>query len=156
MQEDRGALVSLDGGARVTFALNPETFTDDKTTELASITIPGMSHPRLQFTGGGERTVSFTVSLHHSVSGNVEQAIHALQSWQYPQYSGGRLAKAPPRLLLIIGDVWPVEEWILRSCSVVRRRFDRRLDTWIADVSIELVEIVDVSADADDVRGYWG
>ena len=66
--ENQGAIADTGTGARVTFDINPESFEDSKDTDFASIHIPGMSHPRLQYTGGGERTLSFSVLLHKALT----------------------------------------------------------------------------------------
>ncbi len=150
--ENRGALVDVDNALRVTFDLNPESFEDSKDTEFASVAIPGMSHPKLQFTGGGERTLSFSVFLHYGATGNVPMAIRQLQSWQYPEYTNGRLTKAPPRLLVIFGDTWPDEQWVLTSCNIKRERFDKNLNCVFAVVDINLVQYIKESIDAGSVR----
>jgi len=151
--EDQGVLVDRGSGVRVKFDLNPEIFQDEKTTELASIGIPGMSHPKMQFTGGGERMLSFSIFLHYGATGDVPGAIRTLQSWQYPEYSGGRLTKPPAKLLLVFGDTWPDEQWALRSCSVTRQRFNKDLACTFAEVAVELVQIIETSVDAREVRG---
>ena len=152
MRENSGALVDTESAARITFSINPESFEDSKNTELAEIPIPGMSHPRLQFTNGGTRTISFTLFLHHGATEDVPKAIRLLQSWLYPEYDGGRLKKAPSRLLLIFGDTWPDEQWIMRTCNITRKRFDKELNCNFAEASIELVEYIEQSRDANEVR----
>ena len=150
--ENSGAIVDNENGIRVTFDLNPESFQDDKDTEFASIGIPGMSHPRVQYGGGGERTLSFSVILHAGATDDVPGAIRQLQSWQYAEYTGGRLSKAPPRLLIIFGQTWPDEEWVLRTCSVTRQQADKELNCILAEVALEFLQYIDESVDAKDVR----
>ena len=150
--ENPGAIVDTDTGTRVTFDLNPESFEDSKETEFASVGIPGMSHPRLQYTGGGERTLSFSVFLHYGATADVPAAIRLLQSWQYAEYTNERLTKAPPRLLIIFGTTWPDEQWVLRSCGVTRQRFDKELNCIFAEVALEFTQYIDTSVDAKDVR----
>ncbi|MDR1648924.1 MAG: hypothetical protein LBR71_01575 [Synergistaceae bacterium] len=152
--EELMRIADLDTGARVVFHLNPEVFQDDKTTEFASIGIPGMSHPRIQYTGGGERTLSFSAFIHSGVTEDVPATIRLLQSWQYAEYQSGRLTKAPHRLLIIFGEAWPDEQWVLRSCSVTRRRFDKQLKCVFAEISVEFVQIVEESVDFKEVRGW--
>lgn len=150
--ENQGAIVDIDNARRVTFTLNPETFQDSKETNFANIEIPGMSHPKIQFTGGGERVVSFSVFLHYAVTENVPAAIRQLQSWLYPEYTSGRLTKAPPRLLMIFGDTWPDEQWVLVSCNVNRERFNKELECVFAVVDLEFKQYIQQSVDAKDVR----
>ncbi len=152
--EDSGALVDSETADRITFDLNPETFEDSKSTEFAEIPIPGMSHPRLQFTNGSSRTLSFSISLHYGATDDVPKAIRTLQAWLYPEYEGGHLKKPPAKLLLIFGDTWPDEQWVLRNCEITRDRFDSELNCILAYVNLELVEYIDESIDAKAVRRW--
>ena len=150
--ENLGALVDTETAARITFDINPDSFEDNKDNELAEIPIPGMSHPRLQFTNGSTRTVSFTVYLHYGATEDVPKAIKTLQAWLYPEYDGGHLKKAPSKLLLVFGDTWPDEQWIMRTCNITRKRFDKELNCIFAEADIELVEYIQQSRSADEVR----
>ena len=141
--ENLGALVDTESAARITFDINPDSFEDSKNTEFAEIQIPGMSHPRLQFTNGSTRTVSFTVYLHYGATDDVPKAIRTLQAWLYPEYNGGHLKKAPSR---------PDEQWVMRTCNITRQRFDKELNCTFAEASIELAEYIDQSRDANEVR----
>lgn len=152
MRSNSGALVDTESAARITFDINPDSFEDTKNTEFAEIPIPGMSHPRLQFTNGSTRTLSFTIFLHYGATEDVPKAIRMLQSWLYPEYDVGRLKRAPSRLLLIFGDTWPDEQWVMRTCNITRQRFDKELNCTFAEVSIELAEYIEQSRDANGVR----
>ena len=150
--ENKGAIVDTDSGERVDFTLNPESFSDSKETEFAAIEIPGMSHPRLQFTNGSSRTLSFFISLHYGATDDVPKAIRTLQAWLYPEYEGGHLKKPPAKLLLIFGDTWPDELWVMSSCNITRKNFDKELNCTFAEAAIELTEYIDQSRGADEVR----
>lgn len=150
--ETAGALVDTETGDRVTFDLNPESFEDSKSNEIAEIQIPGMSHPRLQFAHGGSRTLSFTLFLHYGATDDVPKAIRLLQAWLYPEYEGGRLKKAPAKLMLVFGDTWPDEVWLMQSCNVKRQRFTKELECSFAEVSVELVEYIEKSRDTNEVK----
>ena len=150
--ESLGALVDTESAARITFDINPDTFEDSKSNEFAEIPIPGMSHPRLQFTNGSTRTLNFTIYLHYGATKDVPNAIRTLQAWLYPEYDGGHLKKAPSRLLLVFGDTWPDEQWIMRTCNITRQRFDKELNCTFAEADIELVEYIQQSRGADEVR----
>lgn len=150
--ENLGALVDIESASRITFDINPDSFDDSKNTEFAEIPIPGMSHPRLQFTNGSTRTLSFTIYLHYGAADDVPKAIQMLQSWLYPEYDSGHLKKAPSRLLLVFGDTWPDEQWVMKTCNVTRQRFDKELNCTFAEVSIELIEFIEKSRDAQDLR----
>ena len=150
--EDQGGLVDTESGTRVMFDFNPNQIQDEKSTEFAEINIPGMSHPRLQFTNGGSRTLSFVIQLHYGATDDVPKTIKTLQSWLYPEYEGEKLKKPPAKLLLIFGNSWPDEQWVLRSCNVQNKRFDKNLNCIAADVDIELVEFIEKSRSAGDLR----
>ena len=150
--ENLGALVDVETAQRITFDLNPDSFSDNKSNELAEINIPGMSHPRLQFTNGSSRTLDFTIFLHYAVTQDVPSAIKILQAWLYPEYENGHLKKAPSKLLLVFGDTWQNEIWLLRSCNVSRQRFDKNLNCSFAEVNIELIEYIETSRDSNEVR----
>ena len=150
--ENQGALVDTESAARITFDINPETIRDSKDTNFAEIQIPGMSHPRLQFSNGKARTLSFTLHLHYGATDDVPQAIRTLQSWLYPEYDGERMKKAPSRLLCVFGDTWSDEKWVLVSCNVNRKRFDKNLVCIYAIVDIELREFIEQSVDANNFR----
>ena len=150
--ENSGALVDSETADRITFDFNPESFEDNKSTDFAEINIPGMSHPRLQFTNRSSRTLSFSVSLHYGATDDVPKAIRMLQSWLYPEYEGGHLKKPPAKLLLIFGDTWPDELWVMSSCNITRKSFDKELNCTFAEAAIELTEYIDNSRGADEVR----
>ena len=150
--EELGALVDTEDGTRVTFDFNPAQFQDEKSTEFAEVQIPGMSHPRLQFTNGGSRTLSFSVILHHGATDDVPKAINMLRSWLYPEYNGEQLKLAPSKLILVFGDSWPDEKWVMRSCNISRNRFDKNLSCIYAEAEIELVEFIEKSVDTRDIR----
>ena len=150
--ENLGALVDTEDGTRVTFDFNPAQFQDEKSTEFAEINIPGMSHPRLQFANGGSRTLSFDIILHYGATQDVPTAIRNLQSWLYASYNGEQLKRAPSKLILIFGDTWPDEKWLLKSCQVNRKRFDKNLNCNFAEVSIELIEFIEKSRDTEEFK----
>ena len=150
--ERQGALIDTETGFRVTFDFNPDTIEDSKSTNLTEVNIPGMSHPRLQFANGGSRTLNFTIYLHYGATDDVEIAIRNLLSWLYPEYEGEKLKKAPAKLLLVFGDTFPDEQWILRSCNIARQRFDKYLNCILAKADIELVEFIEQSRDASEFR----
>ena len=47
-QPIKGYLVDADTGERLEFQYNPNSISDEKSTDYATIKIPGMSHPRSQ------------------------------------------------------------------------------------------------------------
>jgi hypothetical protein len=150
--EVSGAIVDLDDGTRLEWGFNPEEFTDEDSTRYAKIYIPGMSHPRIQFTGGGERTLSFVLPLHYSRS-DVPQDMRILRSWKYGEYSGGRLIKAPHRLLVQFGETWMEEKWLLEQCQFQIKRMDKQGKPLFTLASMRLIEYIDTSRGMREVRG---
>ena len=154
--ENYGSLVDTDSGWRIDFDLNPDSFEDEKSTNIAEINIPGMSHPRLQFTNGASRSVKFTLYLHYGATDDIIETLNLLQSWLYPEYEGGRLTKAPAKLMLVFGGTWADELWIMKSCNVTHKKFSKELDCIFAQVNIELVEYIETSRDAKEFRNENG
>ena len=151
--EDVAALVNVKTGDRFLFRFNPEPIQDTKENNIAEINIPGMSHPRLQFANGGNRTLSFTAIFHYGNEGeNVPYSISTLLSWLYPEYEGERLTSAPPKLKLVFGDTWQDQIWIMKSCNITRQRFDKTLKCTVAQANIELVEFIEKSIDMYEVQ----
>lgn len=150
--ENKGAIAEVDTGERIVFTLNPESIEDSKTTDFANIDIPGMSHPRYQYTGGGERGLSFSIFLHSGAGEDVPTALKFLRSWLYAEYSEGKLIEAPKKLLIIFGDSWPDEQWLLKSMRITHNRFDKELNSIYAEVELDFVEYIEESVDMKDVR----
>ena len=150
--EDKGAIAEVDNGDIIHFKLNPESIEDSKDTEFASIDIPGMSHPRYQYTGGGERVLSFTIYLHKGAGEDVPTAIKLLRSWLYAEYSEGKLSEPPKKLLIVFGDTWPDELWLLRSMRITHNRFDKNLNSIYAEIALEFIEYIEESVGAEDVK----
>lgn len=150
--ETMGMFVDVDDGSRLEWEFNPEAFSDTDSTTFAKIEIPGMSHPRVQFTGGGSRTLSFVLRLHYSRN-DVAAGIRKLRSWLYGEYSGGRLTKAPHRVMVQFGDNWAGEKWVIEKVTVGYQRFDREGNPLLADVGVELTEYIDTSVGMQEVGG---
>ena len=150
-QPFKGYLVDADTGERLEFQYNPNSISDEKSTDYATIKIPGMSHPRYQYVAGEPRRIAFKVEL---FKGPVKQKVDWLRSLQYPEHAGTMLKNAPHRVLLIFGDLYPGVTCIVRQ---VKARFfglfDRdNLLPQRAEVDIVLEEYVDRSINWSEVR----
>jgi hypothetical protein len=84
-QPIKGYLVDADTGERLEFQYNPNSISDEKSTDYATIKIPGMSHPRYQYVAGEPRRIAFKVELfnrrtrdNHSVKAFVLHLIKCL------------------------------------------------------------------------------
>lgn len=149
--EQNGAIVDYETGMRVTWSCNPETFTDTDSAEYARHTIPGMSGPRHQFTGGGARTLTFQLRLHYGMERDVETAIRCLRAWLYGDYQKKKLKNGPHRLLISFGDNWRDEKWLMTSVEVFGRLYDKNLTCIAADVSVTLEEYTEDSRGRKEV-----
>jgi hypothetical protein len=143
--EMSGAFIDFEDGKRVDWSCNPEMFSDNDSTDFAEHSIPGMSGPKLQFSSGGTRLLSFTLRLHYAMEANVDAAIKTLRAWLYGDYSGGKLTAAPHHLLVSFGDSWPNEKWVMQNVEVLGRLYDKNLKTLAADVSVTLQEYIETS-----------
>ena len=151
--EVSGALVDLDDGTRLEWTFNPEGFSDSDSTNFAKISIPGMSHPRIQFTGGGERSLSFVLPLHYSRT-DVPKDIRILRGWLYSRYTEGKLKKAPHRLLVQFGETWQDEKWVMEACDIEYLRFDKDGKAIYAMASVRLTEYIETSRSIEEVREF--
>ena len=150
-QPARAYLVDVDDGARLEFQINPAEFADDKGTVFARLRIPGASHPRLQFVGGEQRTLTFTITFYRIE--DVQARVAWLQSLQYPEYQGGVLSNGPHRVMLLFGSIWEGAVWTVPTVKVkYGHPYKPDLTPLRADVEITLEQYVDKSLSVGDVR----
>jgi hypothetical protein len=151
-------LIDVENNERVTLTLNPDSVYDSKDVNLASIQVPGMSHPRLQFVGGGERIVQFTAELYYGAyDSNTAsfEALRMLQSFVYPEHGGTMLKRAPHRLYIDWGDLYTQndQQWVLRRIMARSTIFhSETLAPLATSVDLEFVEYVEESIDFDTIR----
>jgi len=146
-----GYLVDVVTRESLAFQYNPDEITDEKSTDYATIKVPGMSHPRYQYVSGDARRITFTVSF---FKGNVREKVAWLQSLLYPQHDMTMLKSAPHKLLFFFGDLYPGVLCILRGARVrFFHMFDRdSLLPQRAEVELSLEEIVQKSVSYSEVR----
>ena len=88
-------LVDAETGQRLKFQHNPNDIVEEKSTALAAIKIPGLSHPRYQYVAGEPRKISFLLLF---FKGAIEESVDWLRSLLYPEHAESRyqsLVKAP-------------------------------------------------------------
>lgn len=146
-----GYLVDVVTRESLEFQYNPDDITDEKSTDFATIKIPGMSHPRYQFVSGEARKIAFTVVF---FKGSVKQKVAWLQSLLYPQHDKTILKSAPHKVLFFLGDLYPGVLCIVRS---VRARYSYMFDEnsllpQHAEVEMQLEEVVVKSVSYSEVR----
>lgn len=146
-----GYLVDLATNDRLEFQYNPDTITDSKGTDYATIKIPGMSHPRYQYVSGGARQINFRLGLFMR---DVQKKVSWLQSLQYPTHEKTMLKNAPHRVLLVVGDLYPGVECIVKQVKVnYFGLFDpATLLPQQAEVDLALEEFITESVSYTEVR----
>ncbi len=139
-----GYLVDLANNERLEFQYNPSTISDSKSTEYATIKIPGMSHPRYQYVSGGPRQINFKLELFMK---EVKKNVDWIWALQYPEHEGTMLKNAPHRVLLVVGDLYSGIECVVKQVRVQYfGLFDpASLLPQRADVDLSLEEFVNES-----------
>ncbi len=151
LKKTTGYLVDVVTRESLEFQYNPEEISDEKSTDFATIKIPGMSHARYQYVAGEAAQITFKLVF---FKGPVKQKVIWLQSLLYPQHEKTMLRNAPHKVLFFLGDLYPGVMCIVRQ---VRTRyfhlFDRdSLLPQHVEVDITLEEIVPKSVDYAEVR----
>lgn len=151
LKKTTGYLVDVVTRESLEFQYNPDDITDEKSTDFATIKVPGMSHPRYQFVAGEARKISFKLSL---FKGPVKRKVAWLQSLLYPQHEKTMLKNAPHKVLFFFGDLYPGVMCIVR---LVRARYFHMFDAdsllpQHAEVDLTLEEIVPRSVNYTEVR----
>ena len=136
---------------RLAFQYNPNEIVDSKSASYATLTIPGMSHPRYQYIAGDARKISFTVTFY---KGEVRRQVAWLQAFLYPTHQGSMLKQAPHPVLFFFGDLYPGLACLVREVRAhYAYLFDpATLQPQRAEVEITLEEIVSQSVNAAEVR----
>lgn len=151
LKKTTGYLVDVVTRESLEFQYNPDEVSDDKSTDFATIKIPGMSHPRYQYVAGEARKIAFKLVF---FKGPVKQKVAWLQSLLYPQHDKTMLKNAPHKALFFLGDLYPGVLCIVRQ---VRARYFNMFDTenllpQHAEVEMTLEEIVQRSVSYTEVR----
>jgi hypothetical protein len=151
LKKTTGYLVDVVTRESLEFQYNPDEITDEKSTDFATIKIPGMSHPRYQYVAGEARKIAFKLVF---FKGPVKQKVIWLQSLLYPQHEKTMLRNAPHKVLFFLGDLYPGVLCIVRQ---VRTRYFHMFDSenllpQHAEVDMMLEEIVAKSVDYTEVR----
>ncbi len=136
---------------KLEFQHNPDEITDEKSTDFATIKVPGMSHPRYQYVAGEARRITFKVTF---FKGPVKEKVTWLQSLLYPEHAKTILRNAPHKVLFFFGDLYPGVLCIVRQ---VRVRYFHMFDSSSllpqhAEVDLTLEEIVQKSVSYSEVR----
>ncbi|MHB0998522.1 MAG: CIS tube protein [Armatimonadota bacterium] len=146
-----GYLVDVVTRESLEFQYNPDEITDEKSTDFATIKVPGMSHPRYQYVAGEARRITFKLSF---FKGDVKKKVTWLQSLLYPEHEKTMLRTAPHKVLFFFGDLYSGVPCIVRQVRVrYFHMFDQaNLLPQHAEVDIVLEEIVNKSVSYSEVR----
>ncbi|MHB1001978.1 MAG: CIS tube protein [Armatimonadota bacterium] len=146
-----GYLVDVVTRESLSFQYNPDEITDEKSTDFATIKVPGMSHPRYQYVAGEARRISFKLSF---FKGDVKKKVTWLQSLLYPEHEKTMLRTAPHKVLFFFGDLYSGVPCIVRQVRVrYFHMFDQvNLLPQHAEIDIALEEIVNKSVSYTEVR----
>ena len=144
-------LVDLMTGERLEFQFAPSDLKGDRSSGWTAAKVPGLSHPRYQFTAGEDRNLQFTLEFFRLP--DIEERVRWLQSLTYPGYKDGMLS-APPHLVeLVFGTLYEGVAWMVISAK--ERYFDlftTDLTPLRAEVEITLKEYVEQGRDAREIR----
>ena len=151
LKKTTGYIVDVVTRESLEFQYNPDEISDEKSTDFATIKVPGMSHPRYQYVSGEARRITFKVSF---FKGPVKDKVAWLQSLLYPQHERTMLRNAPHKALFFFGDLYPGTLCVVRQ---VRTRYFHMFDKdnllpQHAEVELTLEEIVQKSVDYTEVR----
>ena len=151
LKKTTGCIVDVVTRESLEFQYNPDEITDEKSTDFATIKVPGMSHPRYQYVAGEARRITFKVSF---FKGPVKKKVAWLQSLLYPQHEKTMLKSAPHKVLFFFGDLYPGVLCIVRQARTrYFHMFDRdSLLPQRAEVELTLEEIVPKSVSYTEVR----
>ena len=141
----KGLLIP-DDGVPIPFQYNPTEIDDQKSNLYASKTIPGQAHPVKQFIAGGERKISFDMTVSRSipytnthVPGIAEAYVASVRDLMYPVVKDGKLIAGPALFLMVFGAyfLWGRFE----SINVKRKEFDSMLNLELATLSCSFFEV---------------
>lgn len=146
-----GYLVDVVTRESIAFQYNPDEITDEKSTDFATIKVPGMSHPRYQYVAGEARRITFKLVF---FKGPVQRKVAWLQSLLYPSHEKTMLKTAPHNVLFFFGDLYVGVPCVVRQVRVrYFHMFDQtNLLPQHAEVEITLEEIVNKSVSCSEVR----
>jgi len=124
VRKTTGYLVDVVTRESLEFQYTPDEISDEKSTDFATIKIPGMSQPRYQYqyVAGEARKIAFKLVF---FKGPVKESVAWLQSLLYPQHEKTMLKNAPHKVLFFLGDLYPGVLCIVRQ---VRARYFHMFD----------------------------
>lgn len=157
---ERGVILDKDTSERLIFQYNPEEITETNRAVWSNLTIHGIHHPRLQYTSGEGRVISFTLRLfgadevNSAQTRDVKGKVDFLRSLLYPDVTSQSLpSRAPNLTVLSFGRLYRGIQGVLTHVNpTYHNMFTADLNPLYADVDIELVEFHVKAVDYREVR----
>lgn len=149
-----GFLLAKDAGGMIKFQYNPEDVTERHAARWANISIHGLTNPRLQYTSGDGRTLTFTLKFYHAdESGKTPgDNVKWLSSLVYPDTGAGMPTRPPTRVIFSLGPDYQGVTCIVTSVDIVASKFDQNNAIRYAEVTLNLLEIYSKAIGFADVR----
>lgn len=143
-------IIDYETQEKIELQFNPKEWYDERSVNYAEHNIPGISHPVLQFTNGGDRIFKADIHMNSMFDENAPYIAHWIRARTYPERSENILLNAPHRVVF----VYPNSMWILGVIIEANRHV---LDTFpdgrikIMDLSITIKEKIWCNVNMSDV-----
>lgn len=151
-----GFLVDTVTGQSLVFQYNPSELTVTRSPNWASITVPGMSHDKMQFINGGPRKFAFNLDF-FGTGAEVSQHLYWLESLTYPDFNGStNLTRGAHPVLFTFGQLYRNIRCVVTNFSGTPEYLfnPTTLLPYKAKVSIELTELIqNASVSSGTIRG---
>lgn len=137
----RGWLYNEATDEKLAFQFNPE-IQDTKGTSYERHKVPGLSHPVMQFVAGDSRQLRFRLELSAVADPKRDlwRDVTWLRALQYPVWGEGVLKSAPPRVVLVFGQLLSVRG-VMTNVDVLYQQWDRDLGKLqLASVALDMEE----------------
>ena len=149
----RGSLTNLATGEFREFRANPEKFKRQITADYTRVSVPGLSHKRLQYTGTNNPTVQLNLFHHELIEADIQVPLDAdlffLESLIYPQQGQGVPSAGTPEVLFVWPRVISLRA-VVTSVNFDYQRFattDGRAIQAVAELTLEEYRIRRITSD---------
>lgn len=140
----RGFLINSENSEMITFQFNPPEWLEQHSAVYGSVDSPGTTYPEINYLRQNKRVIPLTIEIDGVGTGiSCESKIQQLIELTKPTGNtivkrGSRRFQEPPRCKFVWGDI--VKKVVVSDVKVKRTQFDRRLNTTVATVDIEMIE----------------
>lgn len=151
----KGFIVDTVTGQSLRFQFNPNELTVTRAPNWASVTVPGMSHDKMQFINGGPRKFSFELEF-FGTGEDVANRLRWLESLTYPDFNGTtNLTRGAHPCLFTFGQLYRNIRCVVTSYSGTPHYLfnPQSLLPYKAKVSLELTQLIEQSVSSASIRG---